>query len=244
MKIKKTVFALVLAVAAVVSFAAGAAAASNLKEIKAFLSYDITIKYDGEEQVMTDANGARIYPIVYNGTTYLPIRATATLLDVGVNWEQATQTILLGDPADGVDLIDTHKAYFLTDEYGLGARQLQTADKESKEISGITCSHWLALNLGRYAAKNSLCAGSFNVGGKYDTVTFQYYSDKNVTLRVLGDNDSVLAEIPVTGGQAAHSITVDLHQSSQLTFQAEKLIEPAITQDQDTHVFIFDARLK
>ena len=147
------------------------------------------------------------------------------MLEVGVKWDQADQTVLLSDPANGVDMMKTMKAYFLTNVYAISAAQYQDADKQSMETSGIPCSHWLQLKLNRYAKK-----------GKYDAVTFQYYSDKNVALRVLGDNDAVLAEIQVTGGQAAYSVDVPLMKTSQLTLQAEKLEETGLTVDQDIHV--------
>ena len=107
------------------------------------------------------------------------------MLEVGVKWDQADQTVLLSDPANGVDMMKTMKAYFLTNVYAISAAQYQDADKQSMETSGIPCSHWLQLKLNRYAKKGDLCAGAFNVQGKYDAVTFQYYSDKNVALRVL-----------------------------------------------------------
>jgi hypothetical protein len=166
----------------------------------------------------------------------VPIRAVSDMLEVGVKWDQADQTVLLSDPGNGVDMMKTMKAYFLTNVYAISAAQYQDADKQSMETSGIPCSHWLQLKLNRYAKKGDLCAGAFNVQGKYDAVTFQYYSDKNVALRVLGDNDAVLAEIQVTGGQAAYSVDVPLMKTSQLTLQAEKLEETGLTVDQDIHV--------
>ena len=126
---KKKTLALILTlcmtVTGVVCFTAGAAAANGLQEINAYLNSNITFKLDGEEQILTDATGVRTYPITYNGTTYVPIRAVANLLGVGVDWDQATQTVLMGDPEDGVDLIDTYKAYY-TDEFV----QRQTVDKD------------------------------------------------------------------------------------------------------------------
>lgn len=244
MRNKKPLFAGLAAAGMVASFAMGATAVGALQEVKAYLNSGITIKYNGEEQVMKDAQGVRIYPITYNGTTYVPIRAVSDMLEVGVDWDSASQTVLLGDPADGVDMIGTLKAYFLTDVYGSNAVHVQDSDKQNMEISGIPCTHWLQLNLGRYAAVGDKVAGAFNVQGKYDTLTFQYYSDKDTTLQVLGDNDAVLAEVNVAGGQTAHSLTVPLMKNSQVKFQAEKINETGLTQRDDIHVYIFDAKLK
>ena len=112
---KKKTLALILTlcmtVTAVVSFTAGAAAAGGLQEIRAYLNSSITIKLDGEEKVITDANGVRTYPISYNGTTYLPVRSIAGLLGVDVGWDQATQSVLLGKQPSGIDLIENYSIY-------------------------------------------------------------------------------------------------------------------------------------
>ena len=63
--------ALFLAVAIVLSFASGAAAAGGLQEIRAYLNSNITLKLDGEAQVLTDASGVRTYPITDRKSTRL-----------------------------------------------------------------------------------------------------------------------------------------------------------------------------
>ena len=45
----------------------------------------------------TDAKGNRVYPITYEGSTYLPVRAVAGLAGYEVNWDQATRTVDLGE---------------------------------------------------------------------------------------------------------------------------------------------------
>lgn len=96
MKIKKSALTLALAFAVVFGMIVGANAADTLKTITASLNYGITIKYNGEVQEMKDANGNRVYPISYEGTTYLPVRAVANLLGIEVNWDGATNTVWLG----------------------------------------------------------------------------------------------------------------------------------------------------
>ena len=97
MKIKKSVLTLALALAVVFGIMVGANAADTLKTISAYLNYGITVKYNGDVQVLKDANGNRVYPISYEGTTYLPVRAVANLLGIEVNWDGATNTVWLGE---------------------------------------------------------------------------------------------------------------------------------------------------
>lgn len=97
MKIKKSALTLALALAIVFGMMVGANAADTLKTITASLNYGITIKYNGNVQEMKDANGNRVYPISYEGTTYLPVRAVSNMLGIEVNWDGPTNTVWLGD---------------------------------------------------------------------------------------------------------------------------------------------------
>lgn len=65
-------------------------------EIKAILSREVTIKYCGEVQNMKDGSGNPVYPIMYNGTTYLPVRAVSDMLDLPVDWDANAKTVILG----------------------------------------------------------------------------------------------------------------------------------------------------
>lgn len=75
-----------------------------VKDIAAVLNYDITIKYDGEVQEMTDAAGNLVYPISYQDATYLPVRAIANMLGLEVRWDAADNTIWLDEGADQVQI--------------------------------------------------------------------------------------------------------------------------------------------
>lgn len=59
--------------------------------------YDnIKILIDGKEYIPTDVNGNVVEPFIYNGTTYLPVRAIANAFDKEVDWEPQTSTVVLG----------------------------------------------------------------------------------------------------------------------------------------------------
>ena len=90
-----------LAMVMVCSLMVSAGAAEAQEEISAYLSYDITVTYNGEAQTMTDAAGNTVYPVSYNGTTYLPVRAVSNMLGVAVEWDGTTQTVILSDSTDG-----------------------------------------------------------------------------------------------------------------------------------------------
>lgn len=59
--------------------------------------YDnIKILIDGKEYQPTDVDGNVVEPFIYNGTTYLPVRAIANAFDKEVDWEAQTSTVTLG----------------------------------------------------------------------------------------------------------------------------------------------------
>lgn len=102
MKHGKKFISLVLALIMICGLAVSASAA-DAQNVTAQLSPGITVQYNGETQNMADANGNPVYPVIYEGTTYLPIRAVSNMLGVAVDWDQATKTVLLSDtdnPAD------------------------------------------------------------------------------------------------------------------------------------------------
>lgn len=57
----------------------------------------IKVYWDGIEKTLTDANGNKVEPMIYNGTTYVPVRAMANLLGKEVNWNQQEQAVIVGD---------------------------------------------------------------------------------------------------------------------------------------------------
>ncbi|MFA5637665.1 MAG: stalk domain-containing protein [Anaerovoracaceae bacterium] len=61
--------------------------------INVYLKPDVKIMYDFDMQEFKDVNGKTVYPIIYNGTTYLPIRAIAGLMNADITWDSNTQTV-------------------------------------------------------------------------------------------------------------------------------------------------------
>ncbi|MBE7025837.1 MAG: copper amine oxidase N-terminal domain-containing protein, partial [Ruminococcaceae bacterium] len=56
----------------------------------------IRIYWDGVEKTLRDANGEKVEPMIYNGTTYVPLRAMSQLLGKKVEWDQATTSVYVG----------------------------------------------------------------------------------------------------------------------------------------------------
>lgn len=204
-----------IALVMVMCMAVGAFAATNLQEIKAYLNYDLAIRYDGELQTMYDANGNKVLPISYNGTTYLPIRAVGNMMGIDVGYDAENYQVLLGKTGQAIDFIENFTPYTYTNidnaflwEY----RHLKESANQYKTIGSQTYTNMI-LFTSRYD-----CKGYYDIGGKYDTLTLSVYSDKDRVLKIVGDNDQVLATIEVKGSELPKEYTVKVTGVQQLCF--------------------------
>ena len=69
---------------------------------EAYLKPDVKILYDFEEQKFKNVVGAPVYPIIYNGSTYLPLRSAAELMGIDIGWDNETKTVYLEEDVEPV----------------------------------------------------------------------------------------------------------------------------------------------
>lgn len=235
MKKRKLIPALALTLALLCGITIGATASSTMQQIQAYLNYGIAIKYDGQEQIMKDANGTRLYPITYMDSTYVPVRAISELLGVNVNWDGATNSVLLGKQPGGVDLIDTYEIYYKDGRFA-NFGQVRSSEKKTEDIAGVTHSNWIYLDTdywnGNPTITNSI---SYNLLGKHETLTFSYYSTQDVTVKILGDDGTLLGDYSITGGAVPKTVTVPLLHTNELKIEIET--------PRNISLRIFDAKL-
>lgn len=223
----------VICLALVGALTLGAAATGNLETISAYLNKTVTITMEGKEQILKDASGNRVYPITYNGSTYLPVRAISDLLGVPVDWDGSTRTVMLGkqEGKKGVELLTNFKTFS-----AVNAGQKHLEPKNMIQISGIDVLDYAWIKVEDWGGQTGSI--SFNTGGKYQYVTFKYYSGADTVLKVMGDDDYVLWETNVKGGELYKEATVPLEGFSQLKFYGE-----GSTYVNDNYLYIFDAYL-
>ena len=94
-KKKKMIVAIVLCCCMVLGIAGVAVAANGIVTVNAELRPDFRIMIDGAERTFYDATGTEVQPLLYHGTTYLPVRAIGELMGKTVSWDQTQKLVTL-----------------------------------------------------------------------------------------------------------------------------------------------------
>ena len=233
---KVVVSAIVLSTLATVSAFAGA----NLKEIKAYLDYDVKIKYNIEEKTMLDKNGARVYPINYNGEIYLPVTQLGEILDIGTKYDKTKNEVLLGITGEAVDFIDNYLPVY---KISNGATyHVTSADGKTIDIGSQKYDRYIKFNASKPGTKEVYHTYySYDIGGKYSTLQFDIKSDakKDDSISILGDNDKLLYKIDMKQGDALKTVKIDVTGNSQI-----KIVSTSETVSYSHYVYIVNAILQ
>ena len=91
----------ICAAALLASVAIGATVyAANLTKKIDVLYDDIKILSNNIEFMPVDEQGSQVEPFIYEGTTYLPVRAVSEALGKNVAWDSETKTVMVTDNED------------------------------------------------------------------------------------------------------------------------------------------------
>lgn len=163
-----------------------------LEEVKAYLNHEITFVLNGAKWQPTDANGKKVEPITYKGTTYVPLRAVSQALGVPVDYDGTKKQVILGEKRDSVPFLseavsfDKSKSYY-TSSVTRNASELKHGDKQYKaafKMEDVNSNQKkLAIDFGKaYAKGHIVAAANFDV------------HHGEMKFRVLNDKDEVLYE--------------------------------------------------
>lgn len=133
-------------------------AAATQKNIT--VATDVPIYVDGVEMKPTDSNGNPVDTFIYNGTTYVPLRAVSEYLGKAVKWDGNNRRVYIGEvPGQKQYLVDVCPPY-------------QTKDYEQPDI--ITMAGVKYTKGFKVHERNTGNSGYalYNLNGQYKTLDF------------------------------------------------------------------------
>lgn len=150
-----------------VGMAAPALAAGFSKYIE--VSTGVSLYMDDTKLDPRDANGNPVEVFIYNGTTYLPVRAISEALEIPVQWDGSTRSVYVGKHTGN------KPAVWLADmDYFLGTENLSKANT-AKDNTGETHVHCIMRGFTR----------KYMLNGNYSRLTgtlFQKYEYRSDSL--------------------------------------------------------------
>lgn len=182
---------------------ATAFAASGTKNI-AVTYKNIKLNIDGVEVTPKDANGATVEPFVYNGTTYLPVRAVGSALGKQVSWDGNTNTVYIGtNLGQNVFLMDVCPPY-----------ETHYATIGSVTMSGQSYSHGFKID------ESESAYAYFNLNGNYSAMEFDFgakdgYNEYEMVYEIYLDGQLVKTITHEAGDMVEH-YTIPLNQALQM----------------------------
>ena len=96
-KFNKKISVSAVALLCVLCAAVGGCAATVIQTVQAELRPDFTIVIDGTERTFKNVQGEVVDLILYNGSTYLPIRAIGEIMGKDVTWYEDRKRVELSD---------------------------------------------------------------------------------------------------------------------------------------------------
>ena len=191
--------------------------AATMKEIKVAMG-GIKIYVDGNLKKPTDVNGNVVEPMIYDGTTYLPVRAlTGMLTDKEVAWDQQSQTVYIGQRPDvGVKSvpIDELKAYD-TFSSSTSSSSLYTGKDAQFTVLGDTYSPFNRMRLSGMGYRvYKLDSNYDSIHGKFIIPFDNLGSTRESTLQFYNvdqyGEETLIKEYSAKAGDAAIDVDVNL----------------------------------
>ena len=204
---KKKFTATAMALAITLSLGVGALAAGGSQTISALLNRDITITYNGQAQSFKDVNGNAVYPITYNGTTYLPVRGVSDLVGLPVQWDGATNTVRLGsEEKQPTSLVKQPNS-------GATERNWIISDSDQLKFSGDSGIQTYQSGVAYKIWNGGASTGSYNYmyidTAGYSQLSFSFACEAKCIMQIFDQDGNVLSSYDHAGGIVTKTISLN-----------------------------------
>lgn len=173
----------------------------------------VTLYIDDEKFTPKDPNGNVVQPFIYNGTTYLPVRAIGEAYDKAVQWDGKTSSVYIGKHANSAGTLLNSLSY-------LNASSTVDVVRIADRTDNLGKSHpdsYLLHDSMDYSAW-----ATYLLNGQYDRFSGEFFllqskksTTKTETLKIYGDG-KLLYTAKLTAGVTPIDFDVDIRGVLQL----------------------------
>jgi len=173
---------------------------------------DIKLYVDGVLITPKDANGNIVEPFIYNGTTYLPVRALSEALNKRVTWDGTTSSVVVGIMPGEVVYFDD-----ILQPYQTECKYWQTAASDGRFITIAGNKYYHGVGHDDYDWNDAV--GYYNLNAQYSQLSGMYgkYDGqiKNGSIEFYGDG-RLIKTLEIKAGDMPKDFSVDLNGVLQL----------------------------
>lgn len=202
----------------------------------------MTIVIDGVKMAPRDVNNQSVEPIIYNGTTYVPIRFISEVFNKSVKYVGATSTIFIGEPQrqEAIllrDMTPYLKTQFDEPNYGAYGGWIPTPYAADKRFTVINWSKTGTMNIADrgYVSQSTMLSdgvtensASYLLDGQYKRLEADFGIDDCSTsspeisgrVEIYGDGQ-LLKRSMKSKGQAIEHLSVDLTGIKVMTIKVK-----------------------
>ena len=169
----------------------------------------INIYVDDVKLNPTDVNGNPVQPFVYNGTTYLPVRAVGEAVGKAVQWDGSTSSVYLGKHESVTPAVWLRNMDYFTSAGSFSSTDTlvdNLGNEHTNVIYHVPNSWYIVYDTGSFTR-------TYKINGQYSRISgtlFQTYQHRSETttstnestaaaLKIYGDNQ-LLYEAEMNGG--------------------------------------------
>ena len=229
MKGKSFLFGFIMAL--VLTMSVGVFAVSRVSKQISVQMGGTTIVIDGVKMAPKDVNNQSVEPILYNGTTYVPIRFISEVFNKSVKYVGETATIFIGEPQKQEaillrDMTPYKKTAFTEPNYGAYGGWTSTPYAADRRFTVINWSKTGAMKIAdrSYVSQSTMLSdgvkensASYLLDSKYQRIEADFGIDDNSTsapetygrVEIYGDG-KLLKRAMKSKGQAIEHLEVDL----------------------------------
>ena len=174
---------------------------TTMEKITAYINKSINIVIDGEVVELKGSNGERVYPITYNGITYLPIRNISEIFDFKVDWDGKKGNVIIDTKVENRESLITNETLSTKNTKILGLKEDRTFTINENSFvadNGISCNILASQD---YKSKDFL---SFNIKDKYKGISFDCLSPIDCSVNVFNQNGKLIKSFQIKPNILTH----------------------------------------